>query len=246
MPDHHYCLLRHRLAGNVSERQIHLGWNRVIAGFRFNNHALDQEKFRRRIMVYGEDHTNPNLPSIPGERGVVMFEAKNPERCIQNYTALESNRCISIDRPDLSAEYRAIDRVEPAYWQVLDEISPNGVRDIKAQLRESATFQEFMMKAHAYLRANTKAIFESGDEAREKRFMEKLRAISAVNDEAWAMISSGRDVRDDHMFEQALSNIQGLSGRTRPQPSLSATSTQTSFLIGSPMHSLSVRSSNAR
>ncbi len=177
----------------------------------FNGNARNAEKFLRRITVYGENHIQPNLPSIPSDRGLIMFESQDPERCIKKYMAYESNRCISIDQPDLSSESTALGRLKSAYISVLDEIGPQAVAQVEAQLGVRATVQEFMLKALHYATTKMSEISASGDEDRLNRIMEKMETAAEVSAQSRMKVESRIGVRDDHMFEQAASNIRNLS-----------------------------------
>jgi 6-pyruvoyl-tetrahydropterin synthase len=177
----------------------------------FNDNARQPEKFFKRITVYGENHLYPKLPSIPGDRGVVMFESKDVERCIKKYAKHESNRCISIDSPDLSAESMAFTKLKSAYYDVLNEIDPHALSDVEAQLGVRATTQEFMLKALAHIQSKTMELVASGNEEQANRIMEKMLIASEVSQQANSRISAGMKARDHHMFEQARANIQSLS-----------------------------------
>ncbi len=177
----------------------------------FNDNARHPEKFFKRITVYGENHLHPKLPGIPGDRGVVMFESHDSERCIKKYAKHESNRCISIDRPDLSAEMTAFAKLKSAYYDVLAEISPHAVSEVEAQLGVRATTQEFMLKALAYIQSKMTETVASGNEERANRIIEKMVIAAKVSEQSSNKISAGMDARDHHMFEQARANIQSLS-----------------------------------
>ncbi|MFT5591256.1 MAG: hypothetical protein ACI9ZF_003455 [Bradyrhizobium sp.] len=176
----------------------------------FNDNARHPEKFLKRISVYGENHLYLKLPSIPGDRGVIMFESHDPALCIKKYAKVESNRCISIDSPDLSAESMAFTKLKSAYYDVLDEIGPHAVSEVEAQLGVRATTQEFMLKALAHIQSKTMELVASGNEEQANRIMEKMLIASEVSQQANSRISAGMKARDNHMFEQARANIQDL------------------------------------
>lgn len=176
----------------------------------FNDNAKDPEKFPHRITVYGENHLVPNLPSIPGGRGIALFEAHDPERCIQKYRLHDTNLCSSIDDPDLSSESMAFDRLKAAYYDVLNEVGPHAIDDVESQLSERATTQEFMLKSLTYIGPRMREIDASGDQARVNRIMDKMSAAADISAQSRAQIESRISVRDDHMFEKSTANIQHL------------------------------------
>ena len=64
-----------------------------------NKAAKNPEIFNKNpIMIYGERHDTPKIPSFRTPKGVLLLESDNPDRCVPKHKLHSSNRCVVIDK----------------------------------------------------------------------------------------------------------------------------------------------------
>ena len=84
-----------------------------------NKNCRDPEKFNQKvIMVYGEVHTDPLIPSIRNGKGALLLESADLSRCLKKHALHKSNICANIDKFDPDALLKQV----AALMQVLKSL----------------------------------------------------------------------------------------------------------------------------
>ena len=141
-----------------------------------NEAAKNPETFRKNpIMVYGEDHRQPVIPSLRTPRGVLLLESNDPNRCLPKHVMHKANQCISIDKSKLDM----VPLIESCYRRAkkaLDLIKPGEAKRIEDQVNKNGG------QATAYLNEALQFIDKSTDAAIQRCHsnMEAEKLLEAV------------------------------------------------------------------
>ena len=106
-----------------------------------NKNAKNPELFRKNpIVVYGENHIEPVVPSLRTPKGVLLLESDDPDRCMPKHKMDISNSCTVIDK-DKATELailkdfqtnleKLVNLIEPDHMDTIIELAhENGLND---------------------------------------------------------------------------------------------------------------------
>lgn len=103
-----------------------------------NKAAQDPETFNKNpIMIYGEIHNDPKVPSLRTPKGVLLLESESPDRCMPKHKLDSANRCIFIDT-EKAIITEAIINVYKKAATIVDLINPKTISEIKSKVESSS------------------------------------------------------------------------------------------------------------
>lgn len=179
-----------------------------------NKHANDPSKFQQGLFVFGEFHHEPQIPSIFGGSGTIMFEATDPEFCIDQYYSNPENKCLSLEgKSNLSAEQAATKKVNDKFTELLNLIHPKALERVESQLSPKATTMEFHVKALEFIQSKGESILaRSGDAAKMNKAKRLFGELGNALAQRTQVINQGIAARDQQMFQVAKTEIEQLKG----------------------------------
>lgn len=177
----------------------------------FNTVALDPEAFKSRIVIYGENHLDVKLPSIPNGKGVVLFEPSNlNRRCIEKYKRCRSNQCLSIDG-EITKESQAAEKKLSSLADLLIELNTTFFDELLQKQKPAGSIHHFLVEGFYYAAENYEAIYSAKSFEGKKKLTTLYERLMTASDELTRALHEGLPARDAHMLNEAIRIIRSRS-----------------------------------
>lgn len=141
-----------------------------------NKQAKIPEIFTKNpIMVYGEVHSEPTIPSLRTPKGVLLLESEDPNRCMPKHKLDISNRCISIDTKKADMSGTVIECARHAQT-IVELIKPGAMAKIMSRVAASSGQATAMIQeAYNFVNEGFDAAYIKSSSPRERAVLEKAR-----------------------------------------------------------------------
>lgn len=182
----------------------------------YNKNALKSGVFTTNpIMIYGEDHTHPTLPSLrnPEGKGAVLLESNQPEFCrLEKYNRKPSNVCEHIDTVEkkVVAELeRSLFNIATKQEELISLIHSKGLSHIKARVDPSHDSPwPLIMEMDRFIDTYFQTVHDYASPEKKRALAVAYQAFLDAVDDNLRLVNSKDGEREDIMAENAIQAIQ--------------------------------------
>jgi hypothetical protein len=183
----------------------------------YNNNALKPDVFTTNpIMVYGEIHTHPKLPSLrnPEGKGAVLLESNHPEFCrLEKYNQHPSNVCEHIDTVEekvVTELARSLLNIATKQKELIGLIHSKGLSHVKARVDPSHdSAWPLIMAMDSFIETYFQTVYDYASPEKKGALAAAYQAFLGAVDDNNRLVSSKDGEREDIMAENAIQAIQG-------------------------------------
>ncbi len=170
-----------------------------------NKNAHNANKFKTKvIMIYGESHTSPLLPSIRNGKGALLLESSDLNRCLEKHKLYPDNICKHIDTLGTSILDTSTINLHSSVRALIQQMDPKKYQKIEKRRKDQKissvlTLQEMMI----YVNNNFKRIYLARNKNDQKKLMECYRLANSNYEENKKLQKSTLQDRDTAMVHEA-------------------------------------------
>lgn len=177
-----------------------------------NRAALDAAKFNEQaIMIYGDHHGSPLIPSIRNDHGVLLLESKDMNRCLEKHRRFDDNKCLSIDPIDDNAAVRYFGPLYKAAQSLMAALDPAAAERLERKAHEShGSVPGYINDVLMHMDANFDRIVSTKDAAARKKLLKAHDEVKAALEDSNRQVASSMAMRDAGMAERAIKTIVDL------------------------------------
>ncbi len=172
-----------------------------------NKNCRDPEKFNQKvIMVYGEIHTDPLIPSIRSGKGALLLESADLNRCLKKHSLHKENICANIDKFDPNAlikQVAALMGVLKGLIGQLDRAESARIEELDRQHAEGSVYT-ILNAMIEFVHYNYDSISAAEKSPSVRNHLEETRlAYERERDKFNQMVATSVSGRDVGMAEEA-------------------------------------------
>ncbi|MFT5532636.1 MAG: hypothetical protein ACI8WM_000879 [Burkholderiaceae bacterium] len=177
-----------------------------------NKNAYDPKKFNDAvIMIYGEYHSVPLLPSIRNGRGALLLESPDLDRCLEKHRLHPENICKNIDLFDSHLLAVSTYKLYQELKTLVLQLDPTEHREIekksKAKKASATALIEEMMD---FVDAKYMIIYSSTNKNTQKKLDDSYRSVISHYAENDSLVWASLQERDVGMVSEAKKVIAAL------------------------------------
>ncbi len=175
------------------------------------NGKSDELLNKNPIIVYGEIHSQPLVPSFRGEKGLLLLESKDPEKCLPKHKMHASNTCVYIDKAAKNSEQATINSLHNCINKattLLELIKPGQMKLIEESVRKtSGQTTAIIQYAFQFSETQFPLVFTTANKIQQEKLIAAKNNFQESLNELNQLITSNFGNRENTMLEESIQAI---------------------------------------
>jgi hypothetical protein len=136
-----------------------------------NKNAHNKKIFKSKIiMIYGESHAFPRLPSIRNGRGALLLENPDMDQCLEKHKLYAGNVCKHIDIVDTSMLHVSGNKLYLSFRELVRQLDPKEYKRLDNKRKEpNVPSTLILQETMDFVNKNFKRIYALKDENTRKK-----------------------------------------------------------------------------